>query len=115
MPDIALRIEQSDGTVREEIDAKNAEYKRSFDKQGNGSITIPRSQWANVEGDIDERNDKFFIVDGSSKVFGGRFDDVKTSRPTVSVRINSPEIDAKDAEPTSKNLTYENVDPGPFH
>jgi hypothetical protein len=106
MPDITLRIEQSNSTFRP--DGIEAEFTRSFKEQARGEVRVYREDWNNIVGSIDERNDKFFIeVDGTDE-FGGRFDDAETNGATVSVRLNSPEIDAAQAEPTDDNVTFNN-------
>ncbi|WP_226479157.1 phage tail protein [Natrinema amylolyticum] len=105
---LTLRIEHTDGTVSE-LDAIRASRTEDLDEQARAEATVYRSDWNDVEADLDERNDRLFLdVDGVD-VFGGRFEDSRSEAGTVSVQLSSPETDANDAEPTPANLTYQNV------
>ncbi|PCR89327.1 phage tail protein [Natrinema ejinorense] len=105
---LTLRIEHTDGTVSE-LDAIRASRTEDLDEQARAEATVYRSDWSNVEDDLDERNDKLFVAAGGTDVFGGRFEDSQSEGGTVSVQLSSPETDASDAEPTPANLTYQNV------
>jgi hypothetical protein len=107
MPNISLRIEHADGTTST-LDAVNGEYTRSLKEQARAEVPVYREDWKGVESSIDKRNDKFFLVVDGADEFGGRYDDSKSDGDTVSVRLNSSEIDAAEAEPTTNNLTYQN-------
>ncbi|OYR79323.1 hypothetical protein DJ84_18385 [Halorubrum ezzemoulense] len=108
---LQLRIERSDGTVVDELSVITGQYTRAFDEQARAELRLRRDVWLQVEDALDERNDRLFFVVNGTDEFGGRFDDSQANGGTVSIRLNSPEIDAADAEPTSENLTYQNVDP----
>lgn len=108
MATTSLRIEHADGTTST-LDAVDGEHTRSLKEQARAEVRVYREDWKGVESSIDKRNDKFFLVADGADEFGGRYDDSQSDGDTVSVRINSPEIDAADAEPTTNNLTYQNV------
>jgi hypothetical protein len=107
MPRVSLRIEHADGSTST-LDGVDGQYTQSLTEQAHGEVRVYREDWTAVESSVDERNDKFyFLVDGTEE-FGGRYDDSQRDGGTVSVRLNSPEIDAADAEPTANNHTYQN-------
>jgi len=108
MTTTSLRIEHADGSTST-LDAIDARHTRFLKEQARGEVRVYREDWNSVEPDIDERNDKFFIVVDGTDEFGGRYDDSETDGDKVSARLNSPEIDAAEAKPTSNNLTYQNV------
>jgi len=106
-----LRLERDNGTVVTTQPALTAEITRSFDEQARASVRLTRDDWSVIESALAPRTDRFFVVIDGEDEFGGRFDDSDRQQGAVTVRLNSPEIDAKTAEPTPDNLTYENVDP----
>lgn len=110
MADVALRIEQSDGTTYE-LDAISTEWTESFKEQSRADIVVHRSDWRDIEDLIDERNDEFYVVVDGVDEFAGRYDDERSDATSVNIRLNSPEIDAANAPPTAGGLVYENVDP----
>jgi len=106
-----LRLERDTGTVVTTQPALTAEITRSFDEQAHASVRLTRDDWGVIESALSPRTDRLFVVIDGVDEFGGRFDDSDRQQGTVTVRLNSPEIDAKTAEPTADNLTYENVAP----
>lgn len=109
MTEVNLRIETNTGSVRATIPAQLGTYTREFRAQARGEIVIPRGDWRAISDSIDDINDKFFIEVEGTDEFAGRLDDTESSPQTVSIRLNSPEIDAAEAEPTGENVVYENV------
>jgi hypothetical protein len=105
MTDITLRIEHNGGGTST-LDGITGEYTRSLKDQARGEVRVYRDDWTAVQSSINERNDKFYLVVNGTDEFGGRYDDSESDGDTVSVRLNSPEIDAAEAKPTTNNKTY---------
>lgn len=104
---LTLRIEYSDGTTTD-VAADMASTTRALDEQDRAEVQVARDDWTSAAPST-PRTAKLYVREGGTREFGGRLDDVQTGSGTVTVRINSPEIDAAEAEPTAANKTYQNV------
>lgn len=108
--DPTLVIEQSDGTVRDELTGPRATKRESLIESWRGTIVVDRADWTDVLPDIDQINDVLRIerADGST-LFEGRFGTDNRDGQNVVVTVASYERDAQDAEPTGGRLVFSNV------
>lgn len=103
-----LLVEASDGTERARITADTARATRVRRKLDRCEVTVPTAEWLSV--DVDARTDRLTVLrPDDSTLFGGRLDDSQRDAGSVTVTLVSYERDAKDAEPTSANQTYQNT------
>lgn len=108
-----LRVDGSDGTTKTTVSAQTAEKVEELKgEMDHGEVELHRDAWADVDEVLERRTDRLIIGDprSSDPFFAGRFDDTKRGDGTVTVSIAGYERDAKDAEPTSDNVVYQNVD-----
>ncbi|SNZ18181.1 hypothetical protein SAMN06269185_3282 [Natronoarchaeum philippinense] len=111
MVGISLRIDGSDGTTKTTVSAQTANKKEELKgEMARAEVELLRSAWADVEDVLDRRNDRLIIEkpDGST-FFAGRFDEDRRGNGSVTVSVESYELDAKQAEPTGANVVYQNV------
>jgi len=109
----ALVIERDDGTTRATIDGADvvrASKTESLIAQWTAEIVVDRDAWLTVRPDLDRVTDRFRIERGDgSTFFEGRLDEAPRDGDNITVRINSYEQDAVDAEPTGGRLIYNSV------
>jgi len=112
--DLTLRIEHSNGNQSKlriptptAIDSNAVtlaaiSIDRDLDRIARAEARVFRSEWRDVLSDLDRRDDELFIDDDAGNtLFGGRIDDWEFGGPTVSVFVNSFEVDATDDDPPS--------------
>ena len=103
-----LLIEKDDGT-EQELTILDGSITNQYREQSHADVEVIRSEWREVEGDIDDIDDEFFILEGGSKEFGGRLVDTTNKSDHVLVEIGSFEEDALDAQPTDSTLKFVGV------
>lgn len=111
MPGIpTLVIERDDGTTRATLDGIRASKTESLIEKWTAEIVVDRQDWLDVRPNINRVTDRFRIErsDGST-FFEGRLADAPRDGDNITVRINSYEQDAIDAEPTGGRLIYNSV------
>lgn len=103
-----LLVEASDGTERARITADTARATRVRRELDRCEVVVPTAEWLDVE--VDARTDRLTVLrPDDATLFGGRLDDSQRDAGSVTVTLVSYERDAKDAEPTSANQTYQNT------
>jgi hypothetical protein len=113
MPQLpTLTIETATGTERATLTGDSAERDAHVTEQGRARFRVDRDDWQSVASDINPRSDRFTIAaDGDPAWFGGRFRDTERGgNDLVTVVLDDYERDARDAEPTGGQKTFQNAD-----
>ena len=119
--DLTLRIEHASGETstlvvptpvaidEDDVTLASIRIDRALDRVARCEARVFRPDWLDVLDKVDRRNDEAFVdTDDGETIFGGRLDGWQFESVTVSVFIDSFEVDALGAEPpTSFSRTDE--------
>ena len=110
--DLTLRIEHASGETsrlvvptpvaidEDDVTLASIRIDRALDRVARCEARVFRPDWLDVLDKVDRRNDEAFVdTDDGETIFGGRLDDWQFEAVTVSVLIDSFEVDALDSEP----------------
>jgi hypothetical protein len=80
---------------------------REPDGTDTAEVRVYRDAWNEVRNDLDNIDDKFFVEESGTDIFGGRLHDWEFSDITVSLILHGPKEDALGATPSSGAEVYQ--------
>jgi hypothetical protein len=80
---------------------------REPDQTDQCDVTVYRGAWNDVRGDLDNIDDKFFVAENGTDIFGGRLHDWAFEGAVVSIKLHGPKQDALGATPSSGAEVYQ--------
>lgn len=80
---------------------------REPDQTDQATVTVYRGAWNEVRNDLDNIDDKFFVEENNTDIFGGRLNDWEFQGPTASVKLHDAKADALGATPSGGAEVYQ--------